>query len=56
MNVTDVRTRGEEKPDHIAQPDAFDLYSNMKQVEFLKQVKDDLYRQAIKKNKINYNY
>lgn len=56
LNVTDLRTRGEEEPYEFARPDALDLYTNTKQVEFLKQVKEDLYQQAIKKNKINYNY
>ncbi len=56
LNVSDFRTKGEEEPYEFARPDAFDLYSNMKQVEYLKQVKEDLYRQAIKKNKIIYNY
>ena len=29
---------------------------NYKQVDFIKQVKNDLYQEAVKRNKIQYNY
>jgi len=32
-----------------------DMMLNLKQVEFMKKVKDDLYQQAVKKNEIKYN-
>ena len=56
LNVSDYRGKGEEEPYEFARPDVVDLFLNVKQVEFLKQVKDDLYQQAIKQNKIIYNY
>lgn len=56
LNVTDFRRKGEEEPFEFARTDASDMLVNLKQVDFIKQVKDDLYRQAIKQNKIKYNY
>ena len=41
---------------HIELKDtAFYYFLNVKQVEFMKKVKDDLYQQAVKKNEIKYN-
>ncbi len=56
LNVSEYRGKGEEKPYEYAHKDITDMLVNLKQVDFIKQVKDDLYRQAIKKNKIKYNY
>ncbi len=56
LNVSDFRRKGEEQPYEFARNDVSDMLVNIKQVDFIKQVKDDLYRQAIKKNKIKYNY
>lgn len=56
LNVSDYRGVGEEKPYEFAMPEVKDMLINLKQVDFMKQVKDDLYQQAVKKNKIIYNY
>lgn len=56
LNVSDYRGVGEEKPYEFAKPEVKDILINLKQVDFMKQVKDDLYQQAVKRNKIIYNY
>lgn len=56
LNVSDFRGNGEEEPYEFARPDVVDLIVNTRQVDFLKQVKEDLYQQAVKQNKIIYNY
>ena len=48
LNVSEVRRKGEEKPFEFARAGASVMLVNLKQVDFINQVKDDLYRQAIK--------
>lgn len=55
LNVSDYRRAGEEEPYEFAMPKVRDMLINLKQVAFMKTVKDDLYRQAVKRKKIiNY--
>lgn len=55
LNVRDYRAVGEEEPFEFARPHVKDMLLNIKQVDFMKQVKDDLYKQALEKKKIiNY--
>ena len=54
LNVSDYRKIGEEEPYEFARTQVKDLLLNVKQVEFMKQVKDDLYQRAVKKDEIKY--
>lgn len=56
LNISDYRGIGEQKPYEFAQSEIHDLLTNQKQVDFMKQVKTDLYNEAVKKEKISYNY
>lgn len=56
LNVTDYRAIGEEEPYEFAMSEVKDMLVNIKQVDFMRRVKDDLYKQAIDKKKIIYNY
>ena len=47
---------GEEKPYEFARSEVKDLLVNQKRVNFMEQVKNDLYQQAVNKKKIIYNY
>lgn len=55
LHVSDYRKAGEEEPYEFAMPKVKDMLINLKQVDFMQQVKDDLYQQAQKRKKIiNY--
>ncbi|MDR0895485.1 MAG: peptidyl-prolyl cis-trans isomerase [Prevotellaceae bacterium] len=54
LNVSDCLLPGEIKPYPYARAEVKDMLLNIKQVEFMKQVKADLYKQAVKQNKIKY--
>ena len=54
LNVSDFRRRGEQEPFEFARAQVKDMLLNMKQVEFMQQVKNDLYQRAEKKNEIKY--
>ena len=56
LNVSDYRGAGEEKPYEFARSEVKDLLVNQKRVNFMEQVKNDLYQQAVNKKKIMYNY
>ena len=56
LNVSDYRGAGEEKPYEFARSEVKDLLVNQKRVNFMEQVKNDLYQQAVNKKKIIYNY
>lgn len=55
LNISECRLSGEEEPYEFARTQVRDMVVNLKQVEFMKQVKEDLYERAIKKNQIKYN-
>ncbi|EXY25903.1 hypothetical protein M080_3701 [Bacteroides fragilis str. 3397 T10] len=47
--------RGDRKLIKFSQPKVKDMLVNIKRVDFMKQVKDDLYERAVKRKKIiNY--
>lgn len=56
LNVSDYRGVGDEKPYEFARSEVQDLLVNQKSVNFMEQVKGDLYQQAVDKKKIIYNY
>ena len=51
-----MRQIGEQEPLEYAKQKINDILVNYKQVDFIQQVKGDLYEKAIKRNKIKYNY
>ena len=55
LNVSEYRSVCEQEPYEFARPKVKDMVLNLKQVEFMKAVKDDLYQQAVKRDKIKYN-
>lgn len=54
LNVSDFRRIGEQEPFEFVRAQVKDMLLNMKQVEFMQQVKNDLYQRAEKKNEIKY--
>lgn len=56
LNVSDYLPAGEQKPYESARSEAKEMLVNQKQINFMKQVKDDLYQRAVNKKKIKYNY
>ena len=54
LNVTDYRAVGEEEPYEMARAHARDLLLNIRQVEFMRQVRGDLYRRAVENGEITY--
>ncbi len=56
LAANDFRNKGQEEPYEFAKAEAREMLINTKQVDFIRDVKEDLYRQAIKRNKIKYNY
>ncbi|ADV42221.1 peptidyl-prolyl cis-trans isomerase [Bacteroides helcogenes] len=54
LNVSDYRRIGEQEPYEFARTQVKDMLLNVKQVEFMEQVKDDLYQRAVKRDKIKY--
>lgn len=55
LSVNDYRGKGQEEPFEFARKEVKDMVINTKQIDFIRDVKEDLYRQAIKRNKIKYN-
>ena len=54
LNVSNYRSAGEQEPYEFARTQVKDMLLNMRQVEFIKKMKDDLYQSAKDKNKIKY--
>jgi hypothetical protein len=55
LNISDMMKKNEVKPFDTARDEIKEILANMRQVDYVKKVKDDLYEQAVKKNKIVYN-
>lgn len=56
LHVADYRPAGEQEPYELALSKVKEMLVNRKQIDFMKQVKDDLYQRAIDNKKIIYNY
>lgn len=56
LHIEEFQGKGEQKPIDFAQEEIKEILINLKRVEFINQVKEDLYRQASDKNRINYYY
>ncbi|MCD8310278.1 MAG: peptidyl-prolyl cis-trans isomerase [Prevotellaceae bacterium] len=54
LNVSDYRPAGEQEPFESARTLVKDMLLNTKQVEFMEEVKNDLYRRAERRNRIKY--
>lgn len=54
LNISDYRAAGDAEPYEVARAHARKLLLNVKQVQFMKDVRTDLYEQAEKKNRIKY--
>lgn len=55
LSINDYRAKGQEEPFEFARKEVKDMVVNTKQLDFIRNVKHDLYQQAIKRNKIKYN-
>lgn len=56
LHVEDFYREGKVKPFDLAKEEIKDILINLKRVDFIEKVKDDLYRRALDKNEINYYY
>ena len=56
LHIEDYLGKGEQQPLDFAQEDIKEILINLKRVEYINGVKEDLYRQASDKNRINYYY
>lgn len=56
LHVEEFQGEGMEKPYDFAKEEIKDILINLKRVDFMDQIKDDLFRQASEKNEINYYY
>ncbi|NDW13106.1 peptidyl-prolyl cis-trans isomerase [Bacteroides sp. 214] len=55
LNVTELRKAGEHKPFDFARLEAKEMLLNLRKVDFIKDIKEELYQEAVKRNKIIYN-
>lgn len=56
LNVIEFRPVGEEKPYELAHGEIKELLINQRQVDFMKEVRGELYQKALKRKKVIYNY
>ena len=56
LHIEEFEGKGKQKPLDFASEEIKEILINLKRVEFINKVKEDLYRQASDKNKINYYY
>jgi RNA recognition motif-containing protein len=56
LHIEEFQGREKQKPLDFTSEDIKDILINLKRVEFINKVREDLYRQATDKNKINYYY
>lgn len=55
LNVADYLQKGDEEPYDFARSTAKDMLLNLRKVDFIKEIKADLYKEATRKDKIIYN-
>lgn len=55
LHVKDYLAKGEEEPYESAHSKAKEFLLNQKRADYIKQLKDELYRKAMKRNEIKYN-
>lgn len=56
LHVEEFQGKGKQKPLDFAGEDIKEILINLKRVEYINKVKEDLYRQASDRNRINYYY
>ena len=56
LHIEEYLVKGEQKPLDFAQEEIKEILINLKRVDFVNRVKEDLYRQASDKNRIIYYY
>lgn len=56
LHVEEFQGKGEQKPLDFAEEEIKEILINLKRVEFINSVKDELYHQASDRNRINYYY
>lgn len=56
LHIEEYQAKGEQKPLDFAQEEIKEILINLKRVDFINRVKEDLYRQASDKNGIIYYY
>ena len=56
LHIEDYLGKGEQQPLDFAQEDIKEILINLKRVDFVNRVKEDLFRQASEKNRIIYYY
>lgn len=56
LHIEEFQGEGKVKPFDLAKEEIKEILINLKRVNFIEQVKDDLYRRASDKNEINYYY
>ncbi len=56
LNIDDVLLRNQEKPFEVAREDVKSVMLNLKQADFMRNVKADLYEEAMNKDEITYYY
>ena len=56
LHIEDYLGKGEQRPLDFAQEDIKEILINLKRVDFVNRVKEELYRQASEKNRIIYYY
>ena len=56
LHIEEYQGKGEQKPLDFAEEEIKEILINLKRVEFINSVKDELYHQASDRNRINYYY
>lgn len=56
LHIEEYQGEGKEKPYDFAKEEIREILINLKRVDFIERIKDDLFRQASEKNAINYYY
>jgi hypothetical protein len=56
LNVTDYLQVGDQEPYDFARLEAKDMLINIKKIDFMRNMKEDMFKEAIRNNKIKSNY
>lgn len=55
LNIKEYLRTGVQEPFDYAKPKIKDMFVNLRQVDFIQKIKNDLYRKALNENKIKHN-
>jgi len=56
LNINDYLTTSDKQPYEFAKPRIIDILSNEKRIDFIKKIKNDLYEDAVKSDKVKIYY